>query len=49
VVVSNELSGRMIKPQNPEVGTWKENVNRRPVRKIKPTSDMLIEKYLKRQ
>jgi hypothetical protein len=49
VIVSDVLRGRMIKPRNPEVGTWKENVDRRTVRKIKPTSDMLIEKYLMRQ
>jgi hypothetical protein len=35
----------MIKPHNPEVGMWKENMRRKPVRKVKPTSAMLIEKY----
>jgi hypothetical protein len=26
VVVSDDLRNRMIKPHNPEVGVWKENV-----------------------
>jgi hypothetical protein len=26
VVVSNELCNRMIKPHNPEIGVWKDNV-----------------------
>jgi hypothetical protein len=26
VVVSNELCNGMIKPHNPEIGVWKENV-----------------------
>jgi hypothetical protein len=45
VVVSNDLHNRMIKPHNPEVGMWKENVQRKPARKVKTTSAMLIEKY----
>jgi hypothetical protein len=35
----------MIKPHNPEVGVWKENVQRKSVKKVKPTSTMLNEKY----
>jgi hypothetical protein len=45
VVVSNDLCNRMIKPHNPKVGMWKENVQRKPARRVKPTSAMLIEKY----
>jgi hypothetical protein len=45
VVVSDDLRNQMIKPHNPEVGMWKENVQRKPARKVKPTSAMLIEKY----
>jgi hypothetical protein len=37
----------MIKPHNPEVGAWNENVRRKPVQRIKPTSGMLIDKYLR--
>jgi hypothetical protein len=45
VVVSDDLRNQMIKPHNPEVGMWKENVQRKPARKVNPTSAMLIEKY----
>jgi hypothetical protein len=45
VTVSDDLRNRMIKPHNPEVGVWKENVQRKPAKKVKPTSAMLIEKY----
>jgi hypothetical protein len=45
VVVSNDLHNRMIKPHNPEIVMWKENVQRKPARRVKPTSAMLIEKY----
>jgi hypothetical protein len=45
VVVSDDLRNQMIKPHNPEVGMWKENVQRKPARKVKPKSAMLIEKY----
>jgi hypothetical protein len=44
VVVSNELRNRMIKPHNPKIGVWKENVLWKPAKGIKPTSAMLIEK-----
>jgi hypothetical protein len=36
----------MIKPHSPEVDTWKENVRHKPVWKVRPTSTMLIEKYV---
>jgi hypothetical protein len=45
VVVFNNLLNWMIKPHNPEVGMWKEKVQRKPARKVKPTSAMLIEKH----
>jgi hypothetical protein len=35
----------MIKPHNPKIGMWKENVKRKPAKRVKPTSAMLIEKY----
>jgi hypothetical protein len=47
VLVLDELRQRMIKPHNPEVGAWNENVRRKPVQRIKPTSGMLIEKYVR--
>jgi hypothetical protein len=35
----------MIKPHNPEIGVWKENILQKPARRVKPMSAMLIEKY----
>jgi hypothetical protein len=35
----------MIKPHNLEIGLWKENVLRKPTKRVKPMSAMLIEKY----
>jgi hypothetical protein len=45
VVIFDELCNRMIKPHNLEIGVWKENVLRKPTKRVKPTSAMLIEKY----
>jgi hypothetical protein len=45
VVVSDELCNRMIKPNNPKIGVWKENMLRKPAKRVKPTSAILIEKY----
>jgi hypothetical protein len=45
VTVSDDPRNRMIKPHNPEVGVWKENVQRKPAKKVKPMLAMLIEKY----
>jgi hypothetical protein len=45
VIVSDDLCNQMIRPHNPEVGMWKENVQRKPARKVKPTLAMLIKKY----
>jgi hypothetical protein len=49
VIVSDCLRNRMIKPHNPEVGVWKENMQRKPAKKVKPTSAMLNEKYKRQQ
>jgi hypothetical protein len=35
----------MIKPHNPKIGVWKENVQRKLTKWVKPTLAMLIEKY----
>jgi hypothetical protein len=45
VVIFDELHNRMIKPHNLECGMWKENMFRKPTKRVKPTSAMLIEKY----
>jgi hypothetical protein len=45
VFVSDDLRNRMIEPHNPEDGMWKESVQRKPARKVNPTSALLIEKY----
>jgi hypothetical protein len=45
VVIFDDLRNRLIKPHNPEIGMWKENVQRKPAKRIKPMSVMLIEKY----
>jgi hypothetical protein len=49
VIVSDDLQNRMIKPHNPEVRVWKENMQRKLAKKVKPTSAMLIEKYQREQ
>jgi hypothetical protein len=43
VVISDDLRNWMIKPHNPEIGVWKDNVQRKPAKRVKPTSAMLIE------
>jgi hypothetical protein len=45
MVISDELRNRMIKPDNPEIGVWKEIVLRKLAKRVKLTSAMLIEKY----
>jgi hypothetical protein len=45
VVVSEDLRNWMIRPHNPEIGMWKENVQRKMAKRVKPTSVMLIGKY----
>jgi hypothetical protein len=46
-IVSDELWNRMIKSRNPEAGIWKENTQRKPDRRVKPTSSMLMDKYVR--
>jgi hypothetical protein len=45
VVMSDEPRVRMLKPCNPELGEWKVNWQPIPCAWVKPTSDMLLEKY----
>jgi hypothetical protein len=45
MVISDNLCNRMTRPHNPEIGVWKENVQRKPTKRVEPTSAMLIEKY----
>jgi hypothetical protein len=49
VIVSDDFRNKMMKLHSPEVGIWKENVGRRSAQRVKPTSDMLIKKYLRQQ
>jgi hypothetical protein len=43
VVIFDDLHNRVIKPHNPKIGVWKENVQRKPAKRV--MSAMLIEKY----
>jgi hypothetical protein len=45
VVISNDLHNQMITPHNSEIDVWKENVQSKSARRVKPTSAMLIAKY----
>jgi hypothetical protein len=45
VVIFDDLHNRMIKPHNLDIGMWKGNMQRKPAKRVNPTSDMLIEKY----
>jgi hypothetical protein len=45
VVIFDDIRNQMIKPHNLEIGVWKENVQRKPAKGVKPTLAMLIEKY----
>jgi hypothetical protein len=45
VVVFDELRNRMIKPHNPKISVWKENVLWKPTKRLKSTPTMLIEIY----
>jgi hypothetical protein len=49
VIVSDELRNKMIKPHNPEPDIWKENTRKGHTQRVKPTSSLLIEKYLRQQ
>jgi hypothetical protein len=44
VVISDDLRNQMIKPHNPEIGLWEENVQRKQAKLVKPMLAMLIEK-----
>jgi hypothetical protein len=37
----------MIKLRSPEAGIWKENTPRKPGQRVKPTSSMLMDKYVR--
>jgi hypothetical protein len=45
VVVSDEPRVKMLKPHNLELGEWKVNSHPMPRRRVKLTSDMVLEKY----
>jgi hypothetical protein len=45
MVVSDDIRNRMVKTHNQEIGMWKDNVQRKPAKRVKPTSAMLTEKY----
>jgi hypothetical protein len=49
VIVSDELKHRMMVPHNPEVSVWEENTSQRYLWRVKPTSDMLVYKYIRQQ
>jgi hypothetical protein len=36
LVIFDELRNWMVKPHNPEIGMWKENVLRKPAKRVKP-------------
>jgi hypothetical protein len=48
-IFSDDLRNRMMKPKRPEAGVWKENIYRKPAKKVKSMSSMLIEKYVRQQ
>jgi hypothetical protein len=43
VVISDDLCNQMIEPHNLEIGLWKETVQRKPAKRVKPMLAMLIE------
>jgi hypothetical protein len=47
VIISDELRNKRIKPRSPEVGVWKENTHRVTPQRVRPTSSMLIDKYVR--
>jgi hypothetical protein len=49
VIVTDEPRVRMPKPRNPEPGKWKVNQRLRLHRRVKLTSDMLLEKYMRQR
>jgi hypothetical protein len=49
VIVSDDPRARMVKPQSLEFSVWKVNHRRWTGPKVKPTSSMLLEKYVQQQ
>jgi hypothetical protein len=49
VIVLDEPRLRMVKPRNPEPGQWQVNKALRARTRVKPTLDMLLEKYAEQQ
>jgi hypothetical protein len=49
VVMLDELRSRMMKPRSPEVSVWKENIYHAPKHRVKSTSSMLMDKYVRQQ
>jgi hypothetical protein len=49
VVVSDEYRPKMVKSRSPEPGVWKVNQRRWTCPRMMPTSDMLIEKYMRQR
>ncbi len=45
VVVFDELRNQKIKPHNPKIGVWKENMLRKLAKRVKLISTILIKKY----
>jgi hypothetical protein len=45
MVVFDELRSRVIKPYNPKIDVWKENVLWKSAKRVKPTLAVLIETY----
>jgi hypothetical protein len=42
MVISNELRNWMVKPHNPKIGVWKENMLQKLAKRVKPTSALLL-------
>jgi hypothetical protein len=49
VVVLDEPRVKILKPRNPEPGEWRVNRQPKPHYQVKPTLDMLLEKYTRQQ
>jgi hypothetical protein len=45
VAIFDDLCNRMIGCHNPEIGMWKENVQRKLAKRVKPMLATLIKKY----
>jgi hypothetical protein len=49
MLVSDQLRLRMMKPNNPEAGVWKKNVQSKSRKEWRPTSKFLMEKYARQR